>query len=324
MARRRRLPREDDEIAEAGFRVEEVKGPTISRIIVERDRGEESPTRSKRWLHRNRESRLGAIASLLIVLTMSLLVTRVAAMALMLTGMSREAARFQARSAFTGVGYTTGEAEDVVGHPVRRRIVMLLMLLGNLGVGAVVATLMLSFMRAAESDTRTVWLKLLSLAGGLFLLWALASNRYLERHLNRAIAWVLKRWGNLQVRDYVAILQLQGGYAVSELLVEPNDWLADKTLIDLKLPQEGVLVLGIKRSEGAFLGTPTGDMAIHADDTLILYGPVGRIEELDQRRRGKRGDHAHQEAVEEQQEDLEEQEQIDEQIEHEREATTSD
>lgn len=39
-----------------------------------------------------------AIASLLIVLMMSLLVTRVAAMALMLTGMSQEVARFQARS----------------------------------------------------------------------------------------------------------------------------------------------------------------------------------------------------------------------------------
>ena len=85
-----------------------------------------------------------AIISLLIVLTLSLIVTRVAAMALMLTGLSRESARFQARSAFTGVGFTTGEAENVVDHPVRRQIVMLLMLLGNLGIGAVVATLMLA------------------------------------------------------------------------------------------------------------------------------------------------------------------------------------
>ena len=64
---------------------------------------------------------MAAIASLLIVLTISLMVTRVATMALVLTGMSREAARFQARSAFSGVGYTTREAEDVVSHPVRRQ-----------------------------------------------------------------------------------------------------------------------------------------------------------------------------------------------------------
>lgn len=265
---------------------------------------------------------MAAIASLLIVLTISLLVTRVAAMALMLTGMSRESARFQARSAFSGVGYTTGEAEDVVGHPLRRRIVMLLMLLGNLGVGAVVATLMLSFMQTAESETW--WMKLLALAAGLLLLWMAATNRHLERRTNRLIAWVLSRWGQLEVRDYVTILHLQGGYGVSELLVEPNDWLADKTLIELRLPQEGVLVLGINRCQGAFLGTPTGDMKIHAGDTLILYGPAGRIEELDRRRRGRKGDVAHREAVEEQQEDLDEQEQIDEQIEQRREASPSD
>lgn len=48
--------------------------------------------------------KVAAIASLLVVLTMSLLVTRIAAMALMLTGVAREAALFQARSAFSGVG----------------------------------------------------------------------------------------------------------------------------------------------------------------------------------------------------------------------------
>ena len=257
-----------------------------------------------------------AIVSLLIVLMMSLLVTRVAAMALMLTGMSREAARFQARSAFTGVGFTTHEAEDILNHPVRRRIIMLLMLLGNLGVGAVVAPLILSVTNTARSDLW--WARLLSLIAGLVILTLAANNRYIERHLNRAIAWGLKRWSNLQLRDYIAILQLQGGYAVSELLVESNDWLAEKTLMELKLPQEGILVLGIKRAEGVFLGTPTGEMDIHAGDTLVLYGPVERIEELDQRRSGRRGDAAHREAIEEHQEDLEEQEMIDDQIEEQR------
>ncbi|QDU41048.1 potassium/proton antiporter [Maioricimonas rarisocia] len=257
-----------------------------------------------------------AIASLLVVLTLSLLVTRIAAMALILTGMSRESARFQARSAFTGVGYPTHEAEDIVGHPVRRRVIMLLMLLGNLGIGAVVATLILSTLQTAESEYW--WMKLLALAFGLWVLWRAATNRFLERHTNRIIAWVLRRWGNLQVRDYVAILQLQGGYAVHELMVEPGDWLADRTLIELRLPQEGVLVLAVQRTEGVFLGAPTGETAIRAGDTLILYGPVERIEELDQRRRGRRGDAAHREAVEEYAEDLEQQEQIDDQIEEER------
>jgi len=65
-----------------------------------------------------------AIVSLLCVLSLSLFVTRVATVALAHTGLSREAARFQARSAFTGVGFTTSESENVINHPVRRRVVM--------------------------------------------------------------------------------------------------------------------------------------------------------------------------------------------------------
>ena len=259
-----------------------------------------------------------AIISLLIVLTLSLIVTRVAAMALMLTGLSRESARFQARSAFPGVGFTTGEAENVVDHPVRRQIVMLLMLLGNLGIGAVVATLMLSVLRTAESETW--WPKVATILGGLVVLWFLSTNRFVEKHTNRLISWALRRGGNLQVRDYVAILHLRDGYTVNELRVEPRDWIAGKSLLELKLPHEGVLVLGIQRLEGAFLGTPTGEMEVHAGDILILYGPSERIQELDRRRTGKRGDLAHDEATVEHAESLHEQIEIDEQIEEQRHA----
>ena len=43
-----------------------------------------------------------AILSLIIVLVTSLIIVRVATVSLMLTGMSKDLARFQARSAFTG------------------------------------------------------------------------------------------------------------------------------------------------------------------------------------------------------------------------------
>jgi hypothetical protein len=257
-----------------------------------------------------------AVLSLLITLSLSLLVTRIAAMALMLTGMSRESARFQARSAFTGVGFTTSEAESIVNHPVRRRIVMVLMLLGNVGIAAVVATLMLSFLRTSQSEHG--WIYMLMLLGGLLLLGYVARSRFIERHLNRLIAWYLKRWANLAVRDHVAILQLEKGYAVSELVIEPQDWLAGRTLLELKLPDEGVLVLGIRREEGTYLGTPTAKMEIHAGDVLVLYGPIHRIEELDQRRKGRRGEAAHQEAMEEQEDVVVEQQQIEEQLEERR------
>ena len=72
-----------------------------------------------------------AAASLLVVILLALLVMRIATVVLTLTGLSSESARFQVRSALTGVGFTTREAESVVNHPVRRRVVMMLMLIGS-------------------------------------------------------------------------------------------------------------------------------------------------------------------------------------------------
>jgi len=46
---------------------------------------------------------------------------------------------------FTGVGFTTSESEKVVSHPVRRRILLMLMLLGNAGIVTAVSSLIVSF-----------------------------------------------------------------------------------------------------------------------------------------------------------------------------------
>ncbi len=91
-----------------------------------------------------------AVGSLILVLLLSLIVVRIAAEALILTGMSREAARFQARSAWTGTGFTTAEAEQVVSHPVRRQIVSTLMFLRSAGLVTAASTLMLSFVSVEE------------------------------------------------------------------------------------------------------------------------------------------------------------------------------
>ena len=55
--------------------------------------------------------------ALLAAVTVSVLVGRVATQAFEITGLSREAVTFQARSALTGTGFTTRQAESVVDHP---------------------------------------------------------------------------------------------------------------------------------------------------------------------------------------------------------------
>jgi hypothetical protein len=85
------------------------------------------------------------------VSTLSFLITGLATAALTLTGLSQDLARLRATSAFTGAGFTTQESERTVGHPVRRRILILLMNLGNAGIVAAVSSLILSPVEIRET-----------------------------------------------------------------------------------------------------------------------------------------------------------------------------
>ena len=242
------------------------------------------------------------VISLLVVVVLSLLVVRVASIALALTGVSEQLAKFQARSAFTGAGFTTSESEMVVKHPVRRRIIMLLMLLGNAGFITAISSLILSFMQAdgASGFTSSVWFRVLLLAMGLSILWVAGHSNWIDRRLSQSITWALKRWTDLEVRDYAELLHLSGDYAVVEMVVEPDDWLASQTLQQLRLTDEGVLVLGIEKPGGAYLGAPRGYYELVPNDNLLLYGPRGVLASLDERRKGSQGNWEHHISVEKQ------------------------
>jgi hypothetical protein len=235
------------------------------------------------------------VLSLFLILTLSLLLTRIATVALVFTGLSRESARFQARSALTGVGFTTSEAEQVVAHPVRRRIIMLLMLLGNAGVVTVMATLIVTFLQAEGQGQ--VLNKLVGILVGLLLFSFVARSAYLERRMSAAIAWALKRWTHLDARDYVNLLQLSNRYGVTELKVNDGDWLAGRSLADLELTAEGVLILGVYPRRGKYIGVPRGSTVIKPGDVLVVYGTTDCLNELNTRPRGAEGDEAHQRAT---------------------------
>ncbi|PWE00749.1 hypothetical protein [Marinilabilia rubra] len=112
---------------------------------------------------------MGSLISFLIIFTLSVLITKIASQALIHTGLSKEVAQFQARSAFTGVGFTTGEAENIVNHPVRRKIVMSLMLIGNVGIISAMASLILTFVNNNLESQENI-LRLAIILGGLSIL----------------------------------------------------------------------------------------------------------------------------------------------------------
>jgi len=228
------------------------------------------------------------LISLLIVVVASLLVTRVATLMLTLTGLSKDVAGFQARSAFYGVGFTTAESELVINDPLRRRIIMTLSLLGNAGVFTVLASLVLSF--NSVSDSGQAIQRLAMVAGGIVAIWIFSTSKVADRWMTRLISRLLRRFTDLDTRDYVGLLRLVGDWVVAEVEVDHEMWICDVPLSGLDLPEEGVVVLGIERADHRWVGAPPGTASLHGDDTVVLYGTKESIERISGRQRDAEGE----------------------------------
>ena len=237
-----------------------------------------------------------ALVSLLVIVAISLLVVRIGSMALTMTGLSKDLASFQAQSAFSGVGFTTSESEMVVSHPARRNIVRLLMLMGNAGITSAIATLVLTFYHGGGLD---VGIRLAVVVVGLGLLWLAARSKLVDRLMTRVVRAALTRWTDLRIRDYAKLLEVAEGYSVLSVAVDPSDWLCDRSLGELKLNREGVLVLGVRRPDGTYYGVLSGDVQIHCGDTITCYGREELLKHLASRRRGPKGQAEHEAAVQE-------------------------
>lgn len=239
-----------------------------------------------------------AIITLLIILILSVLITRIAAAALVHTGLSKDSARFQARSAFTGTGFTTTESENVVNHPVRRKILMFLIILGSAGVISTISSLILSLISIDRQGYFSIEITVFVV--GLIVLWILTQSEWIDRKLSILINRALNKFTRLDLKDYYSLLHLSENYRVSEIMIKEDDWLSNKTLKELKLNEEGILVLGIKRKDGEYIGAPRGKVKIKDGDSVILYGRASVLEELRDRLKGVSGDKNHEDAVSEQ------------------------
>lgn len=235
-----------------------------------------------------------ALLSVLAIITVSLVVTRVATIVLATTGLSRDVARFQARSAFTGSGFTTTESESVVTNPVRRRVVMLLMLLGNAGIVTTVTSLLLSFNQASGGQTAR---RVLALIAGLILLRLLAGSSVVDHSVTRATEWALRRYTDLELHDYATLLHVSDRYSIVEAEPDDGHWLVGRRLEEVRLREEGIVVLGVQPPKVPYIGVPRGDTLVHAGDMVVMYGVAEAVRAVSARRAGPEGDAEHRRAV---------------------------
>jgi hypothetical protein len=205
----------------------------------------------------------------LLVIVLSFLVVRAAAIALRMTGMEEQRARFQALSAFTGTGFTTREAEIVVNNPLRRRIVTWLMILGNAGIVTVIVSATSSVVATSHDYHLFIGVAVLILA--IYGFWKLASRGGLTRWWERFIENRLLKSSAFRHGVIEEMFLVKENLALMRVIVIGDTPLVGSSLREGILQRRNLLVLGIERGR-KWLALPKPDAVIEEGDRIFVYG----------------------------------------------------
>ena len=213
---------------------------------------------------------------LLVAILISFIVVRIGGLALQLTGMESDVARFQALSAFTGTGFTTTEAERVVQHRTRRRIVTILIILGNAGLVTIIATLVATFTQVTGYGWFFARLGIIIIS--IFVLYRLVIG---SRFGNRFLQLVRKPLIKRILRDTPTseeIFNAGKGWGVSLITIREESKKAGLSLNEL-VGEEDLIILTLEAADD-FISRPSVGEKINVGDRLLVYGRSESIKRL--------------------------------------------
>ncbi len=211
-----------------------------------------------------------AIATFLVVAAITVTFTKLTTGALIATGLPPEIASFQSRSAFSGAGFTTTEAENVINHPTRRKIIGTTMFVGNLGTPTLVVTVLVGFLASGPGSTTE---RTLVIVSGVVLIVLTVTNGPTERWLTRlGERYAQRRLLPALEHEVDELLVLDHEFIVGARRIgeEPGDTQRSLRGLDEAFP--GCTVLGVRQGE-KYIGASPADIDLGEGDVLVIYGP---------------------------------------------------
>lgn len=217
-----------------------------------------------------------SLATGLLILIFLVFIVEVLSIALKLTGLSMEKARFQVISIITNTGFTTKESELISQHPTRRKIAQALMLLSYVGY----ATLIGLFVNILQSNYRLLYVTITTILIALIVL-VLFRNKWLLLRIEGLIEkQLLKKMKKMKkYKSVEEVLKLNDEYGVSEFIIEPGNKLIGLALRETRLTRDNIQVLNIDRGS-YIIHFPRGNSIFKQGDRVTVYGHLDNIKEL--------------------------------------------
>ncbi len=213
---------------------------------------------------------------LLVAILVSFIVVRIGGLALQLTGVEADVARFQALSAFTGTGFTTTEAERVVRHRTRRRIVTILIILGNAGFVTIIATLVATFTQVTGYSW--FFIRLAIIVVSIFILYRVVVASRLG---NRLLVLVRKPLLKRILREAPAVEEVFNvgkDWGVNLVMIKEKSNNIGRSLADV-MAEEDIEVLAVYKAD-ELLPRPDRKGKILEGDRLLVYASGKSVRRL--------------------------------------------
>jgi glucan phosphoethanolaminetransferase (alkaline phosphatase superfamily) len=217
-----------------------------------------------------------AFLALSIPLILLFIIVEIAAIALHMTGLSMNSARFQALSAFTSTGFTTHESEDVVSHKQRRQIIMTLMVVGFVTWASLVSLFINAVMTKHELLPSLIQFSGLLLI--LIILIFLARYRPFVKGFRKRISEYLENKTSLKSRSFDEILRLSQDYGIAEVTLTKDSPNIGLKIKETNFRDNDILILAIER-EDKVIPAPKATDALQENDVLICYGKLKKAKE---------------------------------------------
>lgn len=202
---------------------------------------------------------------ILIYLGIILAVIEISAVLFILTGLERKIARFQVISMLTGTGFTTGESELIIDHPVRRKLGAFLILFGAFSLAVIISAI-------TQLLTDTFYtLQIGYIAGGLLLLLLILKTPAIERTLTKKLKSELKEHYELADLPISDVLLMNKGDEVREISISEDSSYTDKTFHEIVGAEDDLMLLFIKRGD-INIRNKSYQTKLEPGDRLVLYG----------------------------------------------------
>lgn len=212
---------------------------------------------------------------ILVFFTVWLLCFWLGAAALEASGLERKKARFQALSALTGTGFTTGEAESVVNDPRRRFIASWLIFIGNAGAIGFIITLIV-WIRAGLTAPSPFQMIVLIFS---LVIFAVLIGLGMTDSITSRVVKAFRKGDAVSDSPIGQILHQTADYGLLRYEVGDKPPVRGYPLKDLDIGGKEITILAIERG-GKTIAHPKPEELVMPADHLLLYGKIDEMAKL--------------------------------------------